>query len=289
MCSSVNVNLVKGIDSKDMEDKEMLTVVEKLVNWEVSEGFVSGLEHKGINGYIITDVLSFEDKVRVLDKYFEGRMTDILGLIEKFRAGYRSIKTVRPLSPLCVPQYNTNSFKAWLRKNDTKGLTDSTDTGYIRICSIGYYLDYFSVEDGDSGLTPKDAVDRAFNNFLRVLHNKENEYYLHHNPDVLYVESVCKKLEKYGYSSNMRLSLSFSGDYLEYRYTSSKGYIIEKSIISNGHTFTKTPLSIEEVKQLDKALAPVEEKYQAAVRAKEELKSALKQAGIDFLDAVGIK
>ena len=48
-------------------------------------------------------------------------------------------------------------------------------------------------------------------------------------------------------------------------------------------------LSIEEVKQLNKALAPVEEKYQAAVRAKEELKSALKQAGVDFLNAVGIK
>lgn len=286
MCKSVNVNSVKGIDSKVMEDKDMLNVVEKLVNWEVSEGFVRGLERKDKRSYAITEVLPFEDKVRVLDHHFDGRMTDILELIDKFRADYKSIKTFRPS---LVSKYNTNSFKAWLRKNDTEGLTHSYYIGLIKIGDAGYCLAHFSVKDGDCGFTPKYAVDEAFNGLLRVLHDKENEYYLHHNPDVLYVKSVCKNLENYGYGQCVVFSMGSSGDYLVYRYDSSKGYIIEKANDSNGHAFTKTPLSIEEVKTLDKALAPVEEKYQLMLRAKEELESALEQAGVDFLDAVGIK
>lgn len=90
-------------------------------------------------------------------------------------------------------------------------------------------------------------------------------------------------------SHNVFFSIDTSGTCSHYRYDSLKGYIIEKANDSDGHAFTKTPLSIEEVKQLDKALAPVEEKYQAMLRAKEELESALEQAGVDFLDAVGIK
>ena len=288
MCKSVNVNSVVGnSNSKVMEDKEMLNVIDKLVNWEVSEGFVRGLERKCNSGYAITDVLPIEDKVKVLDHHFDGRMTDILELIDKFRADYKSIKTFRPSS---VSNYNTNSFKAWLKKNDTEGLTHSYYIGLIKIGGAGYGLANFSVEDGDSGLTPKYAVDEAFNDFLRVLHNKENEYYLHHNPDVLYIESVCKNLENYGYGQRVIFSMGSSGDYLVYRYDSSKGYIIEKANDSDGAAYAEaTPLSIEEVKQLDKALAPVEEKYQVMLRAKEELESALKQAGVDFLDAVGIK
>lgn len=290
MCSSVNVNSVKGIDSKDMEDKEMLTVVEKLVNWEVSEGFVRGLERKDNGGYAITDVLPVEDKVRVLDKFFEGRMTDILDLIEKFRADYKSIKTVRGLAPSCVPMYNANSLKAWLRRNDTKGITNSTHVGLIKICSIEYNLADFSVGNEDLGLTPKYAVDSAFNEFLEFLYECEKNHYLYHNPDVLYVESVCKNLENYGYGQCVIFSMGSSGDYLVYRYDSSEGYIIEKANDSDDAAYAEaTPLSIEEVKELGKALAPVEEKYQAMLRAKEELESALEQAGVDFLDAVGIK
>lgn len=292
MCKSVNVNSVVGnSNSKVMEDKDMLNVVEKLVNWEVSEGFVRGLDRK----HLAEKVCSYEDKVRVIDAHHDGKMSYILELIEKFKAEYKSIKTVYCEPDFMIsnslPRFNTNSLKAWMRKNDTKNITYNKGTFH-------FYDRYFNVVDY-SGLycdglhrdflTPSVIVDYTFESLLSELYKKETHFYLHHNPDVLYVESVCKKLEKYGYSSNMRLSLSFSGDYLEYRYTSSKGYIIEKSIISNGHTFTKTPLSIEEVKQLNKALAPVEEKYQAAVRAKEELKSALKQAGVDFLNAVGIK
>ena len=290
MCKFSNSSVKGNANSKVMEDKYMLNVVEKLVNWEVSEGFVRGLERKDNRSYAITEVLPFEDKVRVLDKFFEGRMTDILGLIEKFRAGYRSIKTVRPLSPLCVPMYNANSLKAWLRRNDTKGITSSTHVGLIKFCSIGYNLADFSVGNEDLGLTPKYAVDSAFNEFLEFLYECEKNHYLYHNPDVLYVESVCKKLENYGYSQRVIFRVGSSGDYLVYRYDTSDGYIIEKANDSDGAAYSGyTPLSIEEVKQLDKALAPVEEKYQAMLRAKEELESALKQAGIDFLNAVGIK
>lgn len=290
MCKSVNVNSVKGIDSKVMEDKVMVNVVNKLVNWEVSEGFVRGLERKDNRSYAITEVLPFEDKVRVLDKFFEGRMTDILDLIEKFRADYKSIKTVRGLAPLCVPMYNANSLKAWLRRNDTKDITSSTHVGLIKFCSIGYNLADFSVGNEDLGLTPKYAVDSAFNEFLEFLYECEKNHYLYHNPDVLYVESVCKNLENYGYGQRVIFSMGSSGDYLVYRYDSSEGYIIEKANDSDGAAYAEaTPLSIEEVKQLEKALAPVEEKYQAMLRAKEEMESALEQAGIDFLDAVGIK
>lgn len=290
MCISVNVNSVKGFNSKVTEDNDMVKVVEKLVNWEVSEGFVRGLEHKNNRLYAITEVLPFEDKVRVLDHHFDGRMTNILGLVEKFRADYKSIKTVKGLSPLFVPMYNANSLKAWLRKNDTKGLTDITDIGLIKICGTEYNLAHFSVENEDLGLTPKHAVDSAFNDFLKFLRQCEENYYLYHNPDVLCVESVCHKLEKYGYSQRVILSVGNLGDYIVYRYDSSEGYIIEKAKDSNDDDYVEhTPLTIEEVKKLDKALAPVEEKYQAMLRAKEELESALKQAGVDFLDAVGIK
>lgn len=291
MCKSVNVNSVVGnSNSKVMEDKDMLNIVEKLVNWEVSEGFVRGLERKDNGGYAITDVLPVEDKVRVIDARHDGKMSYILELIEKFKAEYKSIKTVycEPdfMIPNSLPRFNTNSLKAWLRKNDTKNITYNKG-------NFHFYDRYFNIVDY-SGLhrdflTPSVIVDYTFESLLSELYKKETHFYLHHNPDVLYVESVCKKLKKYGYRGNICFSLSFSGDYLVYRYDSSEGYIIVKSIISNGHVFTKTPLSIEEVKQLDKALAHVEEKYQAAVRAKKELKSALKHACVDFLDAVGIK
>lgn len=292
MCKSVNVNSVKGIDSKVMEDKVMVNVVNKLVNWEVSEGFVRGLDRK----HLAEKVCSYEDKVRVIDAHHDGKMSYILELIEKFKAEYKSIKTVYCdpdfMLPNSLPRLNTNSLKAWLRKNDTKNITYNKGT-------FDFYDRYFNVVDY-SGLycdglyrdflTPSFIVDYTFESLLSDLYEKETNFYLHHNPDVLYVESVCKNLENYGYGQRVIFSMGSSGDYLVYRYDSSKGYIIEKANDSDGAAYAEaTPLSIEEVKELDKALAPVEEKYQAMLRAKEELESALEQAGIDFLDAVGIK
>ena len=76
MCKSVNVNSVVGnSNSKVMEDKDMLNVVEKLVNWEVSEGFVRGLEHVkeyGTVSFSIEDSLSVEDKTVIMDAHTDG-------------------------------------------------------------------------------------------------------------------------------------------------------------------------------------------------------------------------
>jgi len=280
MCKSVNVNSVKGIDSKVMEDKDMLNVVEKLVNWEVSEGFVRGLEHVkeyGKVSFSIEDSLSVEDKTVIMDAHTDGLLSYMLNLIEKFRVGYKSIKCVK--DTIC---FNANSYKAWIRRNDTMDIVYGDGT--FRILNDNYSL------WGYSGVcysrkTPDTLVNECFNKLLKKLLKEENQYFIENDSDCLFVEKVCDNLSNYGYEDSWVFRLTPSSDIgIVTKYFQSEGHSIQWHNYADG-----SKLTIEEVKQLDKALAPVEEKYQAMLRAKEELESALKQAGVDFLDAVGIK
>ena len=281
MCKSVNVNSVVGnSNSKVMEDKDMLNVLEKLVNWEVSEGFVRGLEHVkeyGTVSFSIEDSLSVEDKTVIMDAHTDGLLSYILNLIEKFRVDYKSIKC-----DMDKIRFDAYLYKVWIRRNDTMNILSDDCT--FSILNNYYSLWYYS---GVRGLydTPDKLVNKCFNNLLKKLLGEENQYFVENDSDCLFVEKVCGKLSNYGY-----------GDSWLFRLTPSSYIgIIIKYFQSEGHSIKwfnyadDSNLTIEEVKALDKALAPVEEKYQAMLRAKEELESALEQAGVDFLDAVGIK
>lgn len=227
--------------------------------------------------------VSTEDKVSFVDQFQEGGLSYILDLVKKFEADLPNLKKDEGG---CV---KTVSLQAWLRRNDHRNLVCSWSEccGVIKFMGLERNIRYIN------GLpyprypkSPTDFVDRCFHRQLSDCLIEERKLYNENNTDQKLIKEVCLSLNEYEYQQPVSFSFSI-GDDISVR-TNTSFDMNEWSIKLSywGSHEKDRDLTIEEVKALKTALAPVEEKYQQLLKAQSEMKQALKMAGTEFANVI---
>lgn len=253
--------------------------------WTVEEMKLLNMarDEKGV--FACESETSFEDKVAFVDRFHNGYLSYILNLAEKFQADLPTLK--KNESGHLRGRVKTVSLQAWLKKNDTMGIADtwSDSCGVISIAGVRrniQCIDYDIANWEQNGHISKscgvfELVDSCFHNCLKNCLLLEQEYYNDNNEEQKLIRKVCHTLSNYGYPEHRCFSIG-EDDYVVTDSTfHTNEYRINVSLPKEDR-----PLTIEEVKALETALAPVEEKYQQFKKAQAEMEEALKKAGIDF-------
>lgn len=257
-----------------------------MFQWNVEEMMLMNMPRE--NGiFACESEVSTEDKVSFVDQFQEGGLSYIFDLMKKFEADLPNLKKDEDG---CV---KTVSLQAWLRKNDHRNLIHRKGTfcGQIQFmgCHKKIYLLYsafqFTRFFGYTILNEESFpcfVDECFHTQLEYCLTEEKKYYNENNADQKLIKEICDVLDNYGCSPNFDV-----GDDVYVRALTSF-YTNEGSIelCYLGSHENDRDLTIEEVKTLKSALAPVEEKYQQLLKAKVEMEQALKIAGTEFANAI---
>lgn len=150
-----------------------------------------------------------EEKIKFLDenipkiigdkRYHDNVVTYILNLHDKYQ------KEKDTLPQMKSGGINTNSLKAWLRKNDTRGFHDAYHVGELYFLWSTHYLGKTTMYSEVYNKTV-DIVDYWFQKFLYRLANIEKNYLNDNNPIAFKIRRVEKFCQKYGYLNNIRVS-----------------------------------------------------------------------------------
>ena len=156
-----------------------------MFKWDVKEMALLK-EFKENNGKAIDYIfkcelkLSREEKIAFVDERYDGKLSYILGLVDKFNAE----KDGLPKDSLGY--IKTTSLKAWINRNDTKyGKSD-----YRRIiddCGKVYFVNCNRWITDNMGKTyyyydtHEDYVDEIFHRVLYILKDEEKKYFEQHD------------------------------------------------------------------------------------------------------------
>lgn len=165
--------------------------------------------------------VSKEDKIAFVDKMYDGKLSYILNLFDKFN------NDVENLSRDKNGYIRTVSLKAWIKKNDTKyGTTDHSRLidawykyGEIYFLGCRRYIqnpNFLSMK-GYTFDTHANYVDEIFHRALIELLRKENQYFKEHDEyEILkskFIHSNHYELGIHiGYSSNGNVSIYDEND-----------------------------------------------------------------------------
>ncbi len=228
---------------------------------------------------------SFEDKVAFVDRFHNGYLSYTLNLAEKFQADLPTLK--KNESGYLRGRVKTVSLQAWLKKNDTMGIasTWSDSCGVISIAGVRrniHCIDYNMANWEQHGHISKscgafELVNSCFHNCLEICLVKEQKYYNDNNEEQKLIKSVCHTLSNYGYPECHCFHIGEKDHIVTRKTFHTDEYSIKVSLPKEDRILT-----IDEVKALETALAPVEEKYQQLKKAQAEMEEALTKAGIDF-------
>lgn len=253
-----------------------------MFQWNVEEMKLMNMPRE--NGiFACESEVSTEDKVSFVDQLQNGALTNILTLVKKLEADLPNLKKDEG------GRVKTVSLQAWLRKNDHRHLVCSWSDccGVIEFMGLKRNIRYINgVSCYRSPKSPTDFVDSCFHRQLTDCLIKERKYYNENNTDQKLIKEVCLSLNEYEYQQPVSFSFSI-GDDISVR-TNTSFDMNEWSIkLSYWESHEKDrDLTIEEVKALKSALAPVEKKYQQLLKAQAEMKQALKKAGTEFANVI---
>lgn len=217
--------------------------------------------------------VSAEDKIAFIDSLHDGLMSYIVSVSAKFDAEKDTLKTDK------FGDYRTVSLNAWVKRNDPRGVFLHTNFWWRN--TLGYFR-FLGVEGHVSGI----SIDTFFHAQLKECFMQEIQYYLEHNADYQEVKGVCENLEKYGHNPKCRYGTADRG--VAGVVTNFNFHINHWSIDLDMDGTERRELSINEVRLLEEALAPVEEKYQNLLKAQAEMQEALTDAGADFVKKLGL-
>ncbi len=218
-------------------------------------------------GFACESGMSNEDKIVFVDSFQDGALSYFIAIVEKFLAECDNLKKD------AYGNIRTVSKQAWLRKNDTRGLI-SRDVGtWWNNCGafqlLGVRANVFYPRHN--------FVDECFHAQLEQLLLEEQRYYNEHNDEQKVIKNVCHTLSRYGYPDNRCFSIG-GDDFISTDFSFQTDEYAVNVCLPNADR----RLTIEEVKVLEVALAPVEEKHQQLLKAQEEMENALRKAGFDF-------
>lgn len=228
--------------------------------------------------------VSIEDKIAFVDRFQDGKLSYIIAIAEKFVAEQDTLKKD------AYGDIKTVSKQAWLRRNDTRDIIFRTVSEWWDSCGAFQMLGLRgnsirgNVFHFPSQSSIHKLVDDCFHVQLEECLLEEQRYYNEHIDEQKLIKNVCRTLSRYGYPYQHHFSIG--GDNF---------IVADCSYQTNEHTIEVClpkeyrHLTLEEVKKLEDALAPVEEKYQQLLRAQEEMENALSKAGFDFVAYLSTK
>ena len=164
---------------------------------------------------------SREEKISFIDEYlpltYKGRqqsdrfgknpMTYLLDLYAKYNAEKDSLPKAK------YGGINTNSLKAWLRKNDPRGLHSTYHVGQVYFLT-DLYIGRNTIWD-ERYNTSVDIVDHIFQIVLNQLAQAEHEAFTQEDPLSVGISKIVEYGQKYGDLNNKRIS-SITGNGLKY-------------------------------------------------------------------------
>ena len=160
MCSSVNVNSVKGKDSKVMEGKDMFKFDNNMK--------IFGEKYDESGKFWFEDLVSRADKIAYVDNYNCDRLQSLIELGDKFLAVKASL--VKPDG-----SFKVTVLTKWLKVNDVNGVIKDKSPDKLTYCLYegymqGSLLDYPNIKSAShwSVYDGVDVVDAHFNNRLWV-------------------------------------------------------------------------------------------------------------------------
>lgn len=226
--------------------------------------------------FSVESEVSLEDKIAFVDSFQNGALSYIIALVKKFEADQDKLKKDSH------GRVKTVSLQAWLKKNDTRGVAWSWSErcGLIEFMGLSRNIRYFNYGRGKHGWTA-DFVDSCFHTQLERCLIAEQQYYNEHNTDQQLIKKVCAALHNYGYPEHYCFSIGGDDHIVTDRSYTTNEYSIKVSLPKEDRALT-----IEEVKNLEAALTPVEEKYQQLMKAQSEMKEALVKAGLNFASSL---
>lgn len=160
-----------------------------------------------------------EEKIKFLDenlpkvykddnRYKDNAATYILNLYDK----YQKEKDTLPQQK--YGGINTNSFKAWLRKNDPRNFHSTYHVGEVYFIGSDHYIGR-TTQWSEVYHRNVDIVDYWFQSLLYKLSNIERNYLNDINPIAIKIRKVKEFCNKYGNLNNNRVS-SIGGNGLSY-------------------------------------------------------------------------
>lgn len=186
------------------------------MEWKVEEMKLMNQEKCPLTGKKVynEESLPKEEKIEFLDKIYEGKISQMIDLVERFekdrdvlpKDNYGYVKTV--------------SLKAWIKRNDKNNLTKTHRLGEFRIGDRN--ITYFN--SGNSYDRYSNAIDQMFYNELRNLEYKEKRYFLSTDKYSVLKSELRKKTDRNDcfnlglvFSSNGEISISKNGDWEDLR------------------------------------------------------------------------
>lgn len=160
MCSSVNVNSVKGKDSKVMEGKGMFKFDNNMK--------IFGEKYDESGKFWFEDLVSRADKIAYVDNYNCDRLQSLIELGDKFLADKASLVKLDG-------SFKVTVLAKWLKENDNNGVIKDKSPDKLTYCLYegymqGSLLDYPNIKSAShwSVYDNVDVVDAHFNNRLWV-------------------------------------------------------------------------------------------------------------------------
>lgn len=140
--------------------------------------------------------MSRDEKIAFIDGQTEGEMTYILGLGRKFEEERSNL----PLAH--GTKVNTNSFKAWLKRNDTRNLFDR-EYNYGKLCSRNMAqleASIYNINNRKKTSYDKysDIVDEYFHRLLNKLADEEEQHYKEHNEYCKLEKEAHEYIKRFG-------------------------------------------------------------------------------------------
>lgn len=157
-----------------------------MIEWNIEELKILNNDRKYLQS--LYD-MSFEDKIKFIDQFQNGKMSEILRLINLYQTDKENGKLKFEIK-WGKQEVKTVSFKAWLKKNDTMKLCDDF---------YKYGHCYFLKDEYIQNITNKEeVVNIRLNIEIELLKREERKYFLDHDEQTILECKLEKFIDNYG-------------------------------------------------------------------------------------------
>lgn len=155
------------------------------------------------------DTTSKEDKIEFVDKFSNGGLSYLLGLLDKFKADRETLPKEKNIWG--VEKVKTVSLRAWIKRNDTRNLIDyEYDYGSIRALERGFYIRNTHIQSACDN--PEEIINQFFHKALtECVHLEEKYFRTHDEYSILTDEIVDRCNHQNFYSFGLSFSYGTSG------------------------------------------------------------------------------
>lgn len=196
--------------------------------------------------YSFEDKVSREDKIAFVDGHSNGWLSYMLDLCERFEKEKKGLAKDQYGNPKTV------SLKAWLKRNDSRKIVDSTyHYGKYTLMSCTRHIQH----SGDTNYkgyydTFTDLVDELFHRILCQCEKGERAYFRANDEGCVAREKLYSCIEKYNTTFGISVSTCISSDF-------------SFKVIDNGN---EREMTMEEIKKMLEMFRRLEENIETLSR-----------------------